>query len=77
MPNPRLPADMKALIQSSLESGISPVAVARLTNVLYQTVYTNNRNTRDFKELIPPKLAKLGPAKAMPVHTEDASRQIL
>lgn len=76
MPNPRLPADMKALTQSSLEAGISPVAVARLTNVLYQTVCKYNRNIRDFKELIPPKLAKLGPAKAMPVRTDDASRQI-
>lgn len=63
-----LPADKKALIRSSLEAGMSPVAVAKLMNVPYNTVYTYHRNLRDFGELTPPKFAKLGPAKAMSIY---------
>lgn len=37
MPNPGLPTDKKALIQSSVEAGLSPVAVAKLTNLLHTT----------------------------------------
>ena len=73
MPNPGLPPNKKALIQSSLEAGISPAAVAKLTNVSYNIIYTYHKNLRDFGELIPPKLAKLGPAKAMSVYMENIS----
>ena len=73
MPNPGLPPDKKALIQSSLEAGISPAAMAKLTNLSYNTIYTYHRNLRDFGELTPPKLAKLGPAKAMSVYMESVS----
>lgn len=76
MPNPGLPADKNAPIQSSLEARVTPVAVAKLTNVPYNTVYTYHRKFRDFGELTTPKFAKLGPAKAMSVHVEDVSRQI-
>ena len=74
MPNPGLPADKKALIQSSLEAGLSPVAVAKLINVSYNTIYTCHKNLRDYGELTPLKLAKLGPAKAMSVYMEDVSK---
>lgn len=62
MPNPGLPPDKKALIRSSLDAGISPAAVAKLTIV---------SNLRDFGELTFPTLAKFSLAKAMWVHMEN------
>ena len=39
MPNPGLPLDKKALIQSSLEVKISLAVMTKFTNVSYNTIY--------------------------------------
>lgn len=51
-----------------METGISPAAVAKFTNVSYNTIYIYHRNLRDFGKLIFPKLAKLSSGKAISVY---------
>lgn len=74
MPNPGLLADKKALIQSSLKAGLSLVAVAKLTNVSYNTIYIYHRNLQDFRKLISSKLAKLRSTKVMFIYIKDISK---
>lgn len=38
MSNPGLAPDIKAMIQNELEADLSPVAILKLTHILYSTV---------------------------------------
>lgn len=72
--NPELSIDKKALIQSSLEAGLSSIAVAKLTNILYNTIYIYYRKFQDFKKLALLKFTKLGLAKVMSIYMKDISK---
>lgn len=60
IPNPGLAPDIKAIIQTVLEAGLSPAAVSKLTHVPYSTVYNYHKNLQNYGTLTPPKIAKMG-----------------